>query len=145
MEFGWINLWGGGLTVVLILPETLYALSHTAPLQWQSHPLRTFAQYLGRWSCLLLMWLPLGVGEFGFSGIAAMLVYGLGTGVMAVAYLALWVHIWNHPSRSTFLTLAVLSGAIPLLSGLVLRHWLLVGASLLFSWSRISLTLENHR
>ena len=144
MEFGWINLFGGIIIAVLMLPNVLYALrepGHTPACG--SGPLPVLEQ-IGRYSCMLLMVLPLFVWKFGFGSVPELLVYLGGNALLLTAYLALWPVYWKSRGKTVALWLAVLPTMVFLLSGVLLRHWALVAAAAVFGVSHIAITAQTH-
>ena len=67
MEFGWINLFCAGIVVLIMIPNIIYAVR-----QKQDEAQAIIPKYLsaceqvGRYGCIVLMWLPLLVWKFGF-------------------------------------------------------------------------------
>ena len=70
MEFGWINLFGAGIVVLIMIPNIIYAVR-----QKQDEAQAIIPKYLsaceqvGRYGCIVLMWLPLLVWKFGFGSV----------------------------------------------------------------------------
>ena len=72
-----------------------------------------------------------------------MLLYFLGNGVLLVAYWLVFARYMRKKTAKRALVLAILPACIFLLSGLLLRHWLLVGFGLLFAVGHIYVTTIN--
>ncbi len=100
-------------------------------------------EQIGRYACIVLMWLPLFVWEFGFLSVFEMLLYLVGNGALMTAYWLLFAKYLKRKNKKLALALAVLPACIFLLSGLLLRHWLLVGFSVLFATGHIYVTQKN--
>jgi len=90
------------------------------------------------------MWLPLLVWKFGFLNVEEMLVYVVGNLGLTVAYIIIWIPYFKRKTLGKAIALAVIPTCIFLLSGLLLRHWLLVLAALLFGMGHIYITYQNH-
>ena len=88
MEFGWINLFGAGIIVLIMIPNIIYAtrLKQDETQTKVSHYL-TACEQVGRYGCIILMWLPLLVWKFGFGSVEEFLIYLIGNG-------ALLLHHW---------------------------------------------------
>ena len=102
-------------------------------------------EQIGRYGCLFLMVFNIGIAEFGFASDIGFLVYLLGNGFCLAAYLAVWLRYFKKPGLSCALALAILPTLIFLLSGITLRHWLLVGNAVLFGVGHIYVTYVNAR
>ena len=143
MQFGWINLFGAGIVVLMLLPNILYAIKNKDEKNLCTNRGMNLIEQIGRYACIVLMWFPLLVWEFGFASVAAMLLYFVGNGAMLVAYWIFYFIYFKKKTAGLALALAVLPACIFLLSGLLLRHWLLVGFAGLFAVVHIYVTYRN--
>ena len=143
MQFGWINLFGAGIVVLMLLPNILYAIRHKGEQNRCTNRAMNILEQVGRYACILLMWFPLLVWEFGFASVAAMLFYFAGNGAQLTAYWILFAIYGKKKNTGLALALAILPACIFLLSGLLLRHWLLVGFACLFAVGHIYVTKKN--
>lgn len=66
-------------------------------------------------------------------------------GALLLAYLVVWTFCFKRKSLKKAIVLAILPACIFLLSGLLLRHWLLVAFAVLFGIGHISITEINHQ
>ena len=145
MEFGWINLFGAGIVILILIPNIVYAVKNKNEKNPCANRWMNALEQLGRYGCIVLMWLPLLVWKFGFASEAAMLVYLAGNGAMLTAYWILFARYLKQRTAKTAIALAVLPACIFLLSGLTLRHWLLVCFAVLFGVGHIYVTKEGLR
>lgn len=144
MEFGWINAAGGVIVCLLLAPNILYALKTPGGENRCENRLMNLLEQIGRYASMALMVFPIGVREFGFPGVAAMLVYLIGNGALLVCYWAIWALYFRKVSRNRALTLAVVPACIFLLSGLTLGHWPLVLSGAVFAVGHVYVTHKNH-
>lgn len=144
MEFGWINLIGAAIVAIMMIPNMLFAIKAPAAKSNCSRIMEIIEQ-VGRYGCILFMWLPLFVWEFGFHSVAGLLAYIIGNALLLLLYLAIWVVYFRKRSRREALALAVIPTLIFLLSGSLLRHWALVVAALVFGIGHIGITASTHR
>ena len=145
MKFGFINLAAAVLVCILLIPNLIYAVKGPKRGETAGKKGILILEQLGRYVSILLMVLPLWVWEFGFRSVFLMLLYFLGNGVLTITYLAVWVFYFRFPTRRKAMALAILPTGIFLLSGLSLRHWLLVCSSLLFGFTHIYITWQNNK
>ena len=143
MKFGWINLCGAGIVALLLAPNIIYALKHRGEQNRCANRLMNAAEQLGRYACVVLMWLPLLVWEFGFQSAPAMLLYAAGNGALLAAYWLVFARYFKQKTKRRALALAILPACIFLLSGVLLRHWLLAGFAVLFAAGHIYVTYKN--
>lgn len=145
MEFGWNNLFGAAIVVIMLIPNLIFARKHTGQKNLCTNRAMNLMEQIGRYGCFILMWLPLVVGEFGFAGIPAFLIYVIGNGILLFVYLILWAFYFKNSSVKTAMALAVVPVCIFLLSGLLLRHWLLSASAVLFGVGHIYVTKVNQK
>ncbi|MBR5743634.1 MAG: hypothetical protein IKX85_07480 [Clostridia bacterium] len=143
MKFGWINLAGAIIVVVMLIPNIVYALRNKGEKNLCANKTMNLLEQIGRYACVILMWLPLLVWEFGFASLSEMLIYLFGNGALLIAYLVVFALYMRKKTAGRAMILAVLPACIFLVSGLLLRHWLLVGFALLFGAAHIYVTKKN--
>ena len=143
MEFGWINLFGASFVILLLIPNVVYALRNRGEKNLCANRAMNLLEQTGRYGSIVLMWFPLLVWKFGFKSVPEMLVYLAGNGALLLVYWLVFARYMQKRTAGRALVLAVIPACIFLLSGLLLRHWLLVGFGLLFAVGHIYVTDEN--
>ena len=143
MEFGWINVFGACIVALMMIPNIIYALRNRDEKNACTNRLMNVIEQIGRYACIILMWLPLLVWKFGFSSTFGMMLYLGGNGVLLAAYWFFFAWYMKRKDAKLALLLAILPACIFLLSGLLLRHWLLVGFAVLFAVGHIYVTWKN--
>ena len=143
MEFGWINLFGAIIVIVMMIPNIIYALRNKDEENLCTNKIMNMIEQIGRYACIILMWLPLLVWKFGFASVPELLIYLSGNGLLLFAYLFVFILYLKEKNARRAMILAVLPACIFLLSGLLLRHCLLVGFSILFAFGHIYVTKHN--
>ena len=145
MEFGWINVFGAGFVVLLLIPNIVYALRNRDERNLCANRFMNILEQVGRYACIVLMWFPLLVWKFGFKSVPEMLLYFVGNGALLLIYWLVFARYLKERTARRALALAVLPACVFLLSGLLLRHWLLVGFAVLFAVGHIYVTAVNAR
>ncbi len=143
MEFGWINVFGAGIVVLMMIPNIIYWAQNRNERNTCTNRFMNRVEQIGRYACIILMWLPLLIWEFGFSSVHEMLLYLFGNGCLLAAYWIIFAFYLKRKSAKTALALAVIPSCIFILSGLLLRHWLLAGFACLFAVGHIYVTQKN--
>ena len=143
MEFGWINVFGAVIIVIMMIPNIIFAVKNKDMTNKCDNRLMNVIEQIGRYACIVLMWLPLLIWKFGFQSVFEMFAYIGGSGVLLAAYLVIWVFYFKKPLMNTAVALAVIPTIIFLLCGILLRHWLLVAAALLFGVGHIYVTVKQ--
>lgn len=145
MEFGWINLFGALLVVVMLIPNIVFAVKHTEQENQCKSLIINLIEQVGRYACMLLMWFPLLVWEFCFSNVFEMLCYIIISLTLIFSYLIVWVFYFKNQSLSLALALAIIPTALFFICGLLLKHWLLVIFAILFGVGHIYITYKNNK
>lgn len=146
MEFGWINLFGAGIIVLIMIPNIIYAARQKQDETQIEVPHGLSAcEQVGRYGCIILMWLPLLVWKFGFGSVEEFLIYLIGNGALLLCYYLSWMLYSRKKTLSVAMALAIIPTAIFLLSGLLLRHWLLVAFAILFGFAHCTITYMTHK
>ena len=143
MEFGWINLFGGAIVLLILIPNVVYAIKNKNEQNLCKNEAMNLIEQIGRYACIVLMWLPLLVWKFAFASVLEMLVYFIGNGALLAAYWLLFAFYFKKRTATHAIALALLPTCMFLLSGILLRHWLLVGFAILFGVGHIYVTYEN--
>ena len=143
MKFGPINLFGAIVVAVMLIPNVVYALKYRDGKNLCANKAMNAVEQIGRFGCVILMWLPLLVWKFGFASVAEALIYFVGNAALLAAYLVVFAAYFRRKTKRRAIALAVLPACIFLLSGLTLRHWLLVGFAVLFAVGHVYVTVKN--
>ena len=146
MEFGWINLFGAGIVVLIMIPNIIYAAGQKQDETQIEVPRGLSAcEQVGRYGCIILMWLPLLVWKFGFGSVEEFLIYLIGNGALLLCYCLSWMLYSRKKTLSVAMALAIIPTAIFLLSGILLQHWLLVAFAILFGACHCTITYMTHK
>ena len=143
MKFGWISLFGAVIVIIMIIPNIVYALRNRDEKKLCRNKAVNLIEQIGRYACIVLMWLPLFTGKFGFSSIYGILLYLFGNGILLTAYIIVFILYLRKKTPRRAVILAVLPACIFLLSGISLRHWPLVVSAVVFAAAHIYVTKKN--
>ena len=143
MKFGWINIFGAIIVILMLIPNIVYAIKNKNEKKPCPNRFMNIIEQIGRYACMMLMWLPLAVWKFGFASVFEMVLYMACNGMLLTAYWISFAVYMKRRSVPLALVLAILPACIFLLSGILLRHWLLVGFAVLFAVGHIYVTYHN--
>ena len=143
MEFGWINVFGAVIVVLMLIPNIVYAIKNKGEKNLCANRFMNVVEQVGRYACIVLMWLPLLVWKFGFASVLDMMLYMACNGLLLAAYWITFAFYMKRRSVRLALVLAVLPACIFLLSGILLQHWLLAGFAVVFAIGHIYVTYKN--
>ena len=145
MLFSLFNLWSGGIVVLLLIPNILWALRHRdAGISSPSRAVNALEQ-IGRFGSMVFMVVPLGApgGEFGFYCLEAVFIWLAGMALLLVAYYVCWVLYARGPGRRLALALALIPCGIFFLQAALLRHWVLALFACLFAGTHLYIVRQN--
>lgn len=146
MEFGWINIFGAGIVILIMIPNIIYAVKRKQTGEENDIPkYLSICEQIGRYGCIILMWLPLFVWKFKFGSVEEFLIYLIANGVLLLSYYLLWVTYAGKKTLTTAMALAVIPSVLFLLSGVLLNHWTLAAFAVLFGVAHCKITYLTHR
>ena len=61
MKFGWINIFGAGAVILMLIPNIIYAIKNKDEKNLCTNRFMNIIEQVGRYACIFLMWLPLFV------------------------------------------------------------------------------------
>lgn len=126
----------------MLIPNIFFAIKNIDEKNLCTNRFMNVIEQIGRYACIVLMWLPLLVREFDFPSTAGFIVYLVGNGALIAAYRILFIY-YDRKSVKLALALAIIPSCIFLLSGITLRHWLLAAAAVLFAVGHVFVTYDN--
>lgn len=143
MEFGWINLFGGIFVILMLVPNIVYAIKNKDEKNLCTNKPMNIIEQIGRYTCIVLMWFPLLVWKFGFATSTEFVIYMISNTLLLVTYWILFAIYMKKKNMGLAISLAIMPSCIFLFSGILLRHWLLVGFAYLFATGHIFVTYIN--
>ncbi len=143
MNFGWINAVNAGFVLLLLLISVIGQKKSGLPAMKSRNAVWNVLEQIGRYACMALMVLPLLPQlEFGFGSSAKMVVWLVLSPLLLAVYAVFWT---RRKSCAVLYGLALVPAVLFLCCGVLLRHWALVGAAIVFGVSHFAITAENTR
>ena len=139
MSFNLINLAGAAIIILLLIPNIIYAARRESG-GGASRGIAAIGEQIGRYTCMAFMILPIFIREFGFKSVGEMLLYIISNVFLIMAYYAFWISYSKKEKKWSAVALAIIPTCIFLLTGAVLRHWILVASAILFGICHIYIT-----
>ncbi len=147
MDFGWINLFGGIIVLLILIPNIIYAVKtkNQTPTGTQIPKFLLLCEQVGRYGCIILMWLPLFVWKFGFDSGTGFVLYLVLNSALILAYYIIWIVYFREvkfqkKTLKTRMELALIPTAIFILSAILLKHYCLLAFAVLFGICRLRIT-----
>lgn len=139
----WLNIFGLFLVILLIIPNIVYAVRVKDQKNLCTNKFLNLLEQIGRYACMFLMIFNIGIAEFGFGSVEAFLIYSIGNVLLMAAYWITWILYFHKQSFGRQITLAILPTCLFLLSGITMRHYLLILFGIIFGVGHICVTYKN--
>ena len=143
LGFGWLNLYGLILVLLLLIPNIIYALKHRGEENRCQNRLMNILEQIGRYGCMFLMVFNIGLAEFGFASVGAFIIYLFGEIILMLAYWIIWGLYFKKETYRKQMALAVIPTVLFILSGITMLHFLLIIFSVIFGVAHIYVTGKN--
>ena len=143
LGMGWINVFGLIFVVLLLIPNIIYAIKVKGQQNKCTNKAMNIVEQIGRYGSMFLMVLNIGIAEFGFASVFEFLVYLFGNTVLLISYWIIWILYFKKQTYVKQILLAVIPTCLFLLSGITLKHYLLIIFALIFGVGHIYVTNKN--
>lgn len=137
LGMGWISFAGAFIVILLCIPNIIYAirfrkLKHKREIM----PIKIMEQ-VGWYASLILMIVPIGLSKFGFASVGVFLIYSCSNLLLIIVYWIVWMLYFGERKKWEFLTISMIPIIVFLISGITLRHILLIITAIIFGIGRI--------
>lgn len=139
----WINIFGLIIVILMLLPNIIYAVKYRGIDNKCKSVIMNVIEQIGRYASMFLMIFNIGLAEFGFSSTMAFFIYFLGNIILLTGYWIAWILYFNKKNVWKSMALAIIPTLIFLLSGITLRHYLLVLSALVFGIGHLYVSYQN--
>lgn len=143
MSFGWINVFGIIIVILILIPNIIYAVRFPEITNKCKNKAMNILEQLGRYSSMFFIVVSLGSNGFDFSSPALFPIYTLGNGILILYYWVTWGLYFKNKTTIRSITLAVLPTLIFLLSGITLVYVPLIISAAIFGIGHIYVTYKN--
>lgn len=146
-EWGMINTFNAVVLVIIFIPNIIYSIRHKGEDIGDKYHNRVLfiCEQIGRYASMFLMLFPIGCEdfEFGYKSADLFIVHVLLDIVLLIVYVVVWCLYEHKKTMDRSLVLAIVPTLIFLISGLLLQHWFLVFAAILFGIGHIYITYRS--
>ena len=139
----WLNVFGLILVILLLIPNIVYAVKVKDQKNLCTNKFMNILEQIGRYACMFLMVFNIGIDEFGFGSVGAFFIYFIGNVLLMSSYWVIWMLYFHKQSFGRQITLAILPTCLFLLSGITMRHYLLILFGLVFGVGHVYVTCKN--
>lgn len=139
----WINIFGLFIVIVMLLPNAIYAVKFRGMKNKCKNKAMIIIEHIGRYASMFLIIFIIGLNKFEFPSPEAFIIYFVGNIILLIAYLIIWILYFKKMTLWKSIALAIIPTAIFLLSGITLRHDLLVISAIFFGIGHVYVTYQN--
>lgn len=139
-----LNPLGIAIILLMMVPNVIFALRHRDMENKCKNRLMNLLEQIGRYGCLVLMIICIGLDKFGFGSVEDFLIYLFGSALLLLAYFIFWILYGKSPSRKKALALTIIPCCLFLLCGVTLRQWPLVVFAVFFCVCHVCVTLSSN-
>lgn len=140
----WINTYGLGIVILILLPNIIYAFKIKTFENKCKNRLMNLLEQVGRYGSMFFMTFNIGLYEFGFRSDEAFVIWLIITILLLFLYWLFWYLFFRSPQETLPILLAIIPVVIFIISGIFLRHWLLIISGILFGIGHIYVTNSNN-
>ncbi len=142
----WLNLFGLGFMIIIMIPNIIYAIQYKDGFQnkWNNKLLEMIEQ-IGRFGCFGFMIINIPGTWFGWWSDEAFGVYLIVNSVLVSIYCAIWIICFKKNTIFRALVLSIIPSIIFLFSGIMSRSVLLIVSSIVFAPSHIMISFRNEK
>ncbi|MDD6011412.1 MAG: hypothetical protein PUC33_01045 [Oscillospiraceae bacterium] len=129
----WLNLFGLGFMVLILVPNIIFAVRCHDGFQnlYHNRPVLALEQ-IGRYGCFVTMIINIPKTVFGFASDEAFALYLIVDSLLVLVYLAVWLFMWKKNGLLRTVLLSLLPASVFLFSALMSRSLLLGAFSVVF-------------
>lgn len=139
----WINIFGIVIIVFMLLPNIIYAVKFRGMENKCKNKVMNILEQIGRYASMFLMIFNIGLAEFAFTIPELFVIYLIGNILLLFFYSIIWVLYFKEKTLWKNMALAIIPTLIFLLSGITLRHYLLVLSAIVFGIGHLYVTYHN--
>ena len=143
MTFGWFSVFHLLMIAALLIPNGIYMLQNKQAKNKCTSRCMNVLEQIGRYGCMFLMIFNIGILEFSFSSIGMFLFYTVGNVVLLIVYWIIWMLFFQKQDNWKRMALAIIPTVLFLISGIALRHILLIIMAVIFGIGHIYVTKAN--
>lgn len=141
----WLNIYGLIIIIVMLIPNIIFAhknpnIENKCKNKWMN-----LSEQIGRYGSFFLMIFNIGILELDFNSATTFELWLVATIILLLLYLVIWGIYFNRKSSKLPLSLAIIPSIIFILSGYLMRHYLLIICSILFTIGHVYVTHSNNK
>lgn len=144
LDWNWLNVFGLIIMILILIPNIIYAIKEKNHENKCTNMFMNAMEQIGRYGCMLLMVVNIGIDEMGFRSIGAFLFYLFGNVLLIVCYWVIWMLYFIKPTYCKQMLLALIPVSIFLLSGITMLYWLLIICAIVFGIGHVYVVKKNN-
>ncbi len=141
---GLVNYMGIAVVVLILIPNIVYMIKsrNSAPAVWKNKTAEIF-EGIGRFGCIAFMIVNVPHTWFGFWFLDGFPVFVIANAVLALAYIILWIVLWEKDCVFKALALSIVPSMIFLVSGVLILSIPLIVSAVMFAAAHILISYKS--
>ena len=139
----WLNIYGLIFVILILIPNIIYAIRVKDHENKCTNKFMNILEQIGRFGCMFFMVFNIGIAEEGFGSVNAFIAYTIGNTVLIIFYWIMWVLYFNRQTYWAQIMLALIPTSQFILSGITMRHYLLIILGVTFGIGHMYVTNKN--
>jgi hypothetical protein len=139
----WFNTFGLVIMIFLMIPNIIFAIKSRGQENKCTNKAMNIIEQIGRYGSMFLMIFNIGILDYGCASVTGYIIYLVGSGILIMAYWIAWMLYFIKPELVVGMALAIIPTILFLLSGFMLRQYLLVITAVIFGIGHIYVTSQN--
>lgn len=143
LDGGWFKTFGLVIMILLMIPNIIFAIKSRGQENKCTNKVMNIIEQIGRFGSMFLMIFNIGILDYGCASVRGYIIYLIGSVILIMAYWIAWMLYFSKPRLVVSMALAIIPTILFLLSGFMLRQYLLVITALAFGIGHIYVTYQN--
>ncbi|MDF2586822.1 MAG: putative rane protein [Anaerocolumna sp.] len=140
----WLNLYGIIIITIIMIPNIIFGLKHKEHINYCTNKYINFLEQIGRYGSMFFIIFNIGILESGFRSNEVFAIWLIIVIILVLLYLICWVIYFKRVDKKFAMALAIIPSILFIVTGFMMRDYLLLISGILFSIGHIYVTTVNN-
>ena len=145
MDLGFISLMGFIIFLSIMIPNIIYMIKNKKKKNKYKNKYIYCIEYISKAMSIILLVFPIGMKEFGFPNVAFAGIYMICNLILVITYIIIFTSYLEKETLKKAIWLSLIPTFIFLISGITLKHTLLIISSIIFGISHTYISYKNKK
>jgi hypothetical protein len=139
----WLNPYGIIIIIVIMIPNIIFGLKNKEYKNYCTNKHMNYIEQIGRYGSMFFIIFNIGILENGFGSNEVFAIWLILVMIILLLYLISWGFYFKRKDTKFALALAILPSILFIVSGFMMRDYLLLVSGIFFSIGHIYVTTIN--